>query len=89
MPNNNNCNTWSLNIRGGAMRGNLLHEYTLKTLAVPDSDAQSPFQYSIFPVSLTEVRKPIPKDYYYYYYYSQQQKVASSGVSFLLHEVRK
>jgi hypothetical protein len=89
MPNNNNCNTWSLNIRGGAMRGNLLHEYTLKTLAVPDSDAQSPFQYSIFPVSLTEVRKPIPKDYYYYYYYSQQQKVASSGVSFLLDEVRK
>jgi hypothetical protein len=88
MPNNNNCNTWSLNIRGGAMRGNLLHEYTLKTLAVPDSDAQSPFQYSIFHVSLTEVRKPIPKDYYYYYY-SQQQKVASSGVSFLLHEVRK
>jgi hypothetical protein len=88
MPNNNNCNTWSLNIRGGAMRGNLLHEYTLKTLAVPDSDAQSPFQYSIFPVSLTEVRKPIPKDYYYYYY-SQQQKVASSGVSFLLDEVRK
>jgi hypothetical protein len=87
MPNNNNCNTWSLNIRGGAMRGNLLHEYTLKTLAVPDSDAQSPFQYSIFPVSLTEVRKPIPKDYYYYY--SQQQKVASSGVSFLLDEVRK
>jgi hypothetical protein len=53
------------------LRGNLLHEYTLKTLAVPDSDAQSPFQYSIFPVSLTEVRKPIPKDYYYY---SQQQK---------------
>jgi hypothetical protein len=47
------------------------NEYTLKTLAVPDSDAQSPFQYSIFPVSLTEVRKPIPKDYYYY---SQQQK---------------
>jgi hypothetical protein len=89
MPNNNNCNTWSLNIRGGAMRGNLLHEYTLKTLAVPDSDAQSPFQYPIFPVSLTEVRKPIPKDYYYYYYYSQQQKVASSGVSFLLDEVRK
>jgi hypothetical protein len=89
MPNNNNCNTWSLNIRGGAMRGNLLLEYTLKTLAVPDSDAQSPFQYSIFPVSLTEVRKPIPKDYYYYYYYSQQQKVASSGVSFLLDEVRK
>jgi hypothetical protein len=89
MPNNNNCNTWSLNIRGGAMRGNLLHEYTLKTLAVPDSDAQSPFQYSIFPVSLTEVRKPIPKDYYYYYYYSQQQKVASSGVSFLLDEIRK
>ena len=69
------------------MRGNLLHEYTLKTLAVPDSDAQSPFQYSIFPVSLTEVRKLIPKDYYYYY--SQQQKVASSGVSFLLDEVRK
>ena len=67
------------------MRGNLLHEYTLKTLAVPDSDAQSPFQYSIFPVSLTEVRKPILK----YYYYSQQQKVASSGVSFLLDEVRK
>ena len=71
------CNAWKL-----------LHEYTLKTLAVPDSDAQSPFQYSIFPVSLTEVRKPIPKDYYYYYY-SQQQKVASSGVSFLLDEVRK
>ena len=69
------------------MRGNLLHEYTLKTLAVPDSDAQTPFQYSIFPVSLTEVRKPIPKNYYYYY--SQQQKVASSGVSFLLDEVRK
>ena len=74
------------------MRGNLLHEYTLKTLVVPDSDAQSPFQYSILPVSLTEVRKHIPKDYYYYYYYyyySQQQKVASSGVSFLLDEVRK
>ena len=70
------------------MRGNLLHEYTLKTLAVPDSDAQSPFQYSIFLVSLTEVRKHIPKDYYYYYS-SQQQKVASSGVSFLLDEVRK
>jgi hypothetical protein len=70
------------------MRGNLLHEYTLKTLVVPDSDAQSPFQYSILPVSLTEVRKHIPKDYYYYYY-SQQQKVASSGVSFLLDEVRK
>jgi len=69
------------------MRGNLLHEYTLKTLAVPDSDAQSPFQYSIFPVSLTEVRRPIPKDYYYYYF--QQQKVASSGVSFFLDEVRK
>lgn len=61
MPNNNNGNTWSSSIRGRAMRGNLLHEYTLKTLAVPDSDAQSPFQYSIFPVSLTEVRKPIPK----------------------------
>ena len=61
MPNNNNGNTWSSSIRGCAMRGNLLHEYTLKTLAVPDSDAQSPFQYSIFPVSLTEVRKPIPK----------------------------
>ena len=87
MPNNNNGNTWSLNIRGRAMRGNLLHEYILKTLAVPDSDAQSPFQYSIFPVSLTEVRKPIPKDYSYYY--SHQQKVASSGVSFLLDEVRK
>jgi hypothetical protein len=85
MPNNNNGNTWSSTIRGRAMRGNLLQEYTLKTLAVPDSDAQSPFQYSIFPVSLTEVRKPIPKDYYY----SQQQKVASSGVSFLLDEVRK
>jgi hypothetical protein len=70
------------------MRGNLLHEYTLKTLVVPDSDAQSPFQYSILPVSLTEVRKHIPKDYYYYYY-SQQQKVASSVVSFLLDEVRK
>jgi hypothetical protein len=65
-----------------------LHEYILKTLAAPDSDAQAPFQYSIFPVSLTEVRKPIPKDYYYYYY-SQQQKIASSGVSFLLDEVRK
>jgi hypothetical protein len=65
------------------MRGNLLHEYTLKTLVVPGSDAQSPFQYSILPVSLTEVRKHIPKDYYYYYYYySQQQKVASSVVSF-------
>ena len=88
MPYNNNGNTWSSSIRGRAMRGNLLHEYTLKTLAVPDSDAQSPFQYSIFPVSLTEVRKPIPKNYYYYYY-SQQQKVASSGVSFLLDEVRK
>jgi hypothetical protein len=37
------------------MRGNLLHEYTLKTLVVPGSDAQSPFQYSILPVSLTEV----------------------------------
>ena len=86
MPNNNNGNTWSSSIRGGAMRGNLLHEYTLKTLVVPDSDAQSPFQYSIFPVSLTEVRKPIPKDYSYY---SHQQKVASSGVSFLLDEVRK
>lgn len=61
MPNNNNGNTWSSSIRGRAMRGNLLHEYTLKTLAVPDSDAQSPFQYSIFRVSLTEVRKPIPK----------------------------
>ena len=61
MPNNNNGNTWSSSIRGRAMRGNLLHEYTLKTLTVPDSDAQSPFQYSIFPVSLTEVRKPIPK----------------------------
>jgi hypothetical protein len=86
MPNNNNGNTWSSSIRGRAMRRNLLHEYTSRTLAVPDSDAQSPFQYSIFPVSLTEVRKPIPKDYYYY---SQQQKVASSGVSFLLDEVRK
>jgi len=42
-----------------------LHEYILKSLAAPDSDAQAPFQYSIFPVSLTEVRKPIPKDYYY------------------------
>jgi hypothetical protein len=62
MPNNNNGNTWSSSIRGRAMRENLLHEYTLKTLAVPDSDAQSPFQYSIFSVSLTEVRKPIPKD---------------------------
>lgn len=61
MPNNNNGNTWSSSIRGRAMRENLLHEYTLKTLAVPDSDAQSPFQYSIFRVSLTEVRKPIPK----------------------------
>jgi hypothetical protein len=70
------------------MRGYLLHEYTLKTLVVPYSDAQSPFQYSILPISLTEVRKLIPKDYYYYYY-SQQQKVASSGVSFLLDEVRK
>jgi hypothetical protein len=86
VPNNNNGNTWSSSIRGGAMRGNLLHKYTLKTLAVPDSDAQSPFQYSIFLVSLTEVRKHIPKDYYYY---SQQQRVASSGVSFLLDEVRK
>lgn len=87
MPNNNNGNTWSSSIRGRAMHGNLLNEYTLKTLTVLDSDAQSLFQYSIFPVSLTEVRKPIPKDYYYYY--SQQQKVASSGVSFLLDEVRK
>ena len=51
MPNNNNDNTLSSSIRGRAMRGNLLHEYTLKTLAVPDSDAQSPFQYSIFSVS--------------------------------------
>jgi hypothetical protein len=83
MPNNNNGNTWNSSIRGRAMPGNLLHEYTLKTLAVADSDAQCPFQYSIFPVSLTEVRKPILKDYYYYNY-SQQQKVASSGVSFLL-----
>ena len=61
MANNNNGDSWSSIIRGCAMRGNLLHEYTLKTLAVPDSEAQSPFQYSIFPVSLTEVRKPIPK----------------------------
>jgi hypothetical protein len=85
MANNNNGNTWSTSIRGRVMRGNLLHEYTLKTLAVPDSDAQLPFQYSIFPGSLTKVRKHILKGYYY----SLQQKVAFSGVSFLLDEVRK
>jgi hypothetical protein len=32
MPNNNNSNgTWTNTIRGKAIRGNFLHEYTLKT----------------------------------------------------------
>lgn len=65
-------NSWSNIIRGRAIRNGKLFEYKLQTLAVPDADAASSFQYSVHSVSLTVTEKFIPEGY-------TQQKVASSS----------
>jgi len=85
MPNNNNGgNTWSSTIRGRAVKGNKLFEYILQTLRIPNGGAsnQSPFDYSLHPVSLTVKESFLPTEDY------TQQKVASVS-SMIDEEVRK
>ena len=54
----NGGDTWSSTIRGRAVKGNKLFEYKLQILGIPNGGAsnQSPFDYSLHPVSLTVKR---------------------------------
>ncbi len=46
-------NEWKSVYRGRAERGDgFVYQYKLKRVAVPDVGAQTPFEYSIHPVSL-------------------------------------
>ncbi len=56
-----NNNTWSNTIRGRAVKGNKLFEYKLQTLAVINGDAKSPFDYAVYPISLTVVEMFLPR----------------------------
>jgi hypothetical protein len=82
MPNNNG-NTWSSTIRGRAVKGNKLFEYNLQTLGIPNGGAsyESPFDYSLHPVSLTVKESFLPEGY-------TPQKVGSVS-SMIDEEVRK
>jgi hypothetical protein len=72
----NHSKNWQSIYIGRSRNQNFTHEYRLKTAAVQSLNANSPFQYTIQPISLDVIKRPNSE---YADIVTQEQKVASAS----------